>query len=241
MSNAQPIRTAIGTPDGKRRHNADLFTRVADEYDLATRVMSLGRDQAWKRRLVGMLPASGAARCVDLACGTGDLTGALARRYPSGEVVGLDLTPAMIGVARRRCPGERVRFVAADMCRTGLPDAWADVVTGGYALRNAPVLDEALAEVRRVLRPGGTAAFLDFCKSPARWRQALQLPLLKAWGGFWGLVLHGGPEHTYIAESLRQFPDRTALRARLESHGLSLTASRNCLGGLLEILVVVRR
>ncbi len=235
-----PIRSSIQTPDGKRRYNEGLFTRVATEYDLATRAMSLGRDQAWKRRLVGLLPDRTAPVCVDLACGTGDLTAELARRYPDGQVVGVDLTPAMIEVARARCPQPGVRFVCGDMCRTGLADGSVDIVTGSYALRNAPVLEDALREVRRVLRPGGWAAFLDFAKPPARWRQSLQFPLLKAWGGFWGLVIHGGPEHAYIAESLRQFPDRVALRRMFERHGFRLAAARNCFGGMLEILALIR-
>jgi len=146
----------------------------------------------------------------------------------------------MVEVARERCPTGHVTFVVKDMAQTGLADGWADIVTGSYALRNAPVLDDALAEIRRILRPGGCAAFLDFAKPAARWRQSLQLPLLKFWGGFWGVVLHGGPEHAYIAESLRQFPDRIALRKQIVRHGFRLHQSRNCFGGMLEILVLVR-
>jgi len=202
--------------------------------------MSLGRDQTWKRRLVESLPALPAPRCVDLACGTGDVTAALARRYGKGEIVGIDLTPAMIDVARERCPKANVSFLVKDMCRTGIADGWADVVTGSYALRNAPVLDDALVEIRRILKPGGCAAFLDFAKPPARWRQSLQIPMLKFWGAFWGVVLHGGPEHAYIAESLRQFPDRVALREQFARHGFQLRQARDCFGGLLEILALVR-
>lgn len=238
MSFARNIRDGIRTPDKKRSYNEQLFTRVATEYDLATRAMSLGRDRVWKRRLVNLLPALSAPRCVDLACGTGDVTDELARRFADGEIVGVDLTPAMIEVARARCPQPQISFRAADMCRTGIPDGWADVVTGSYALRNAPVLDDAFREVRRLLKPGGHAAFLDFAKSPARWRQQLQFPLLKFWGGFWGLVIHGGPEHAYIAESLRQFPDRQALREQIARHGFQLRAARNCFGGMLEILLL---
>jgi ubiquinone/menaquinone biosynthesis methyltransferase len=240
MSLTLNIRDSIQTPDTKRAYNEGLFTRVATEYDQATRAMSLGRDRIWKRRLVSLLPNVTAPNCVDLACGTGDVTAELAARYPLGRILGIDLTPAMLEVARSRCPQSRVSFRAADMCHTGIADGWADVVTGSYALRNAPVLDDALREVRRVLKPGGTAAFLDFSKSPAHWRQALQLPLLKCWGGFWGLVIHGGPEHAYIAESLRQFPDRQALRQQVARHGLQLHTARNCFGGMLEILVLER-
>lgn len=240
MTPTASIRSSIQTPDGKRQYNQGLFTRVAHEYDLATRAMSLGRDRIWKRRLVAMLPDHPAPACVDLACGTGDVVEALGSRFVHSRVIGVDLTPAMLEVARQRCPQARHEFVCRDMCQTGLAEGCADVVTGSYALRNAPVLDEALREVRRLLRPGGCAAFLDFAKSPRRWQQSLQLPLLKAWGGFWGLLIHGDPEHAYIAESLRQFPDRVALRAVFQRHGLRLTRSRACFGGMLEILVLTR-
>ncbi len=234
------IRAGIQTPDEKRAYNSGLFTRVAREYDGATRAMSLGRDQTWKRRLVAALPPLPAPRCVDLACGTGDVTLALARRFERGEIVGIDLTAAMVEVARERCPQANVKFLVKDMCRTGIEDGWADVVTGSYALRNAPVLDDALTEIRRLLKPGGWAAFLDFAKPPARWRQSLQIPLLKFWGGFWGWLLHGGPEHAYIAESLRQFPDRVALRERFTRQRFRLHHARPCFGGMLEILVLIR-
>jgi ubiquinone/menaquinone biosynthesis methyltransferase len=241
MSPSLNIRARIATPDKKRDYNAGLFTRVATEYDAATRAMSLGRDQTWKHRLLALLPELVAPNCVDLACGTGDLTAGLARRFPYGQIVGIDLTPAMVEVARERCGRANVEFRVEDMCRTGIADRWADVVTGGYALRNAPVLDDALREIHRMLKPGGRAVFLDFCKPPARWKQALQLPLLKVWGGFWGLVLHGGrPEHAYIAESLRQFPDRVGLRERFARHGFTLRAARPCFGGMLEILAFTR-
>jgi demethylmenaquinone methyltransferase/2-methoxy-6-polyprenyl-1,4-benzoquinol methylase len=234
------IRSGIQTPDKKKNYNAGLFTRVARDYDSATRAMSLGRDQAWKRWLVNSLPPLEHPHCIDLACGTGDVTAKLARRFPEGRVVGIDLTPAMIEVARKRCDRPNVEFRVADMCQSGIDEGWADVVTGSYALRNAPVLDEALAEVRRVLKPGGYAAFLDFAKACSPWRQSLQIPLLRLWGGFWGVLLHGGPEHAYIAESLRQYPDRTSLRKQFHRHGFLLVQARDCFGGMLEILVFRR-
>src|SRR4029434_274762 len=104
------IRSGIQTPEKKRHYNAGLFTRVAREYDSATRAMSLGRDQAWKRWLVESLPPLPSPRCVDLACGTGDVTAALAKRFAHGQIIGVDLTPAMVEVARRRCPQPNVEF-----------------------------------------------------------------------------------------------------------------------------------
>lgn len=230
------IRENIGTPQQKKAYNQGLFTRVAHEYDRVTALMSFGRDQSWKRRLVAGLPALAAPRCVDLACGTGDVTLLLGHKYPDGEVLGIDLTEPMLAVARQRCTLPHLAFRQADMCRLNLPGGWADVVTGSYAIRNAPVLDDALGEIHRVLRPGGWAALLDFSKSPSRLLQRLQLPLLKGWTSLCSILVHGAPEHAYIAESLRLFPDRLALRERLRAHGFTVQSSRPCFGGMLELL-----
>lgn len=234
----ETMRARIGTPDGKRTYNHDLFTRVAHEYDMATRWMSLGQDQGWKRRLVAGIPALETGRCVDLACGTGDLTIELARRFTGVEVIGVDLTAPMIEVAKARCALSNVRYVVGDMCRLDLPDASVDLVTGGYALRNAPVLDDALREIRRVLKPGGRAAFLDFIKPASRARASFQVNVLKYWCGLVSIAVHGRPEHTYIAESLRQFPDVGALRERFRKHGLEIEAIEPLMLGMTGILRV---
>jgi hypothetical protein len=89
-----PIRVQIGTPAQKKCFNLRLFTRVADEYDLATRAMSLGQDARWKRRLLELLPVMDRPRCVDLACGTGDLTLGLAGRGNTGQFVCLPVWKA---------------------------------------------------------------------------------------------------------------------------------------------------
>ena len=235
-----PIREQIETPVQKKYFNLQLFTRVADEYDLATRAMSLGQDARWKRRLLALLPAMQRPRCVDLACGTGDLTLGLAKRYPDGDILGVDLTGPMLDVARRRIPHPHVQFVQADMCRLDVPDQSVDIVTGGYAIRNAPVLDDALAEIHRILRPGGVAAFLDFSRPAQPLASAAQLALLKCWCGLVSIAVHGRPEHAYIAESLRQFPDRLALRLRFAESGFALRHCESFLGGITEILMVQR-
>ncbi len=227
----------IATPERKRAHNLDLFTRVADEYDTATCAMSLGQDRRWKRRLVAMLPALASPVCIDLACGTGDVTFALAERYRQGRVIGVDLTAPMIEVARLRSQLANVEFQVGDMCRMALPDASADIVTGSYALRNAPVLDDALREIRRVLKPGGYAAFLDFAKPVSPLATSARLALLKYWCGAVSIVVHGRPEHAYIAASLRQFPDRVALREKLNSIGLEVVRAEPQMFSTMDLLL----
>ena len=231
-----PIREQIQTPVQKKYFNLQLFTRVADEYDLATRAMSLGQDARWKHRLLELLPMMARPRCVDLACGTGDLTLGLAERYPDGDILGVDLTGPMLDVARRRIPHSHVQFVETDMCRLDVPDQSVDIVTGAYAIRNAPVLDDALTEIHRILRPGAIAAFLDFSRPAEPLASAAQLALMKFWCGLVSIAVHGRPEHAYIAESLRQFPDRIALRSRFAESGFSLRRAELFLGGITEIL-----
>ena len=234
-------------PAAKREYNELLFAEVARRYDLVTRALSLGRDQAWKRALVDSLPEADAAPacrgpvCVDLACGTGDVTFALARRYPEGAVCGVDLTPEMLAIARDRNRLPNVRLELGDMHQLPFASDSVDIVTGSYALRNAPALTVALQEIHRVLRPGGTAAFLDFSKSPHWLWQRLAYGVLYVWGAFWGLVLHGQPAvYAYIAKSLWHFPDRVALRQELARTGFTEVSSRQFYLGTLEMITVTK-
>jgi demethylmenaquinone methyltransferase/2-methoxy-6-polyprenyl-1,4-benzoquinol methylase len=226
----------LGTSDGKRQFNAVHFAESAPRYDVATRGLSLGQDGSWKRALIAGLPEMRAPVCLDVACGTGDVAQLLASRYPDGEIHGLDLTPAMIEIAHRRDESGRIHFAVGDMGRLDFADASADLITGSYAIRNAPDLDSTLAEFARVLRPGGCAAFLDFSKPAGCFRQAIQSHLLRLWGGFWGLVLHGNPRiHGYISSSLRDFPDEEEILRVFARHHLHAGMSRPLFFGMMRL------
>lgn len=232
-------RDHVGIPERKRRFNEAHFEEAAPRYDFAVKAMSLGRDASWKRVLVAALPDVPAPVCVDLACGTGDVAFLLGARYPRGTVVGLDLAPGMLSLAGRRNRLPNVRFEPGDLCDLPFPDASADVITGSYALRNAPDLRIALAEVRRVLKAGGVAAFLDFSRPERPLLQRLQYLLLRGWCGLWGTLLHGTPEvHGYVAESLTVFPDRRRFAEILREEGFSVAASRRFFLGITELLVL---
>jgi ubiquinone/menaquinone biosynthesis methyltransferase len=227
-------------PDRKKLYNERLFSEVAPKYDFVTKALSLGRDAAWKKHLVNALPEEAAApRCVDLACGTGDVSLLLADRYPRGTVTGIDLTGPMLELAKQREIPDNLSFAQRDMCDTGIESGSVDIVTGSDALRNAPDLDKALAEIRRILKPGGVAAFLDFSKPSKRSLQVAEYWLLKSWGSFWGLALHRNHEvYAYIAESLASFPDRSHLRECVSNHGFAVVTSRRFYFGVLEMLVL---
>lgn len=235
-----PLRTLDwNNPQEKRRHNRALFNVVAPAYDRVTRRLSFGRDRAWKKRLIRSLPPLATPACLDIACGTGDLSAALRTRYPDARISGLDLNPVMLGIARSKHNDAGVEFIEGDMGHLPFPDGSIDILTGGYALRNAPDLSTTLQEVRRVLRPGGTAAFLDFSRSGCRPWAALQHLLLRVWGGFWGVVLHGNAQvYGYIAASLARFPAVGELRRFFRENGLEIIREKRLFFGFTRLFLV---
>lgn len=229
-------------PERKRALNARLFAALAGRYDLINRFLSFGRDAAWKRKLTERLPERPAPLCLDVACGTGDLTALLIKRFPPARVIGADLTQEMLKAACRRGLGGTVLWSRQDMQRLAVGSERIDILTGGYALRNAPDLEKTLAEALRVLKPGGTAAFLELSKPEGRRAQALQYRLLRLWGGFWGLLFHGSPAgYLYLAESLRRYPDRGGLHAMMLESGFEITGIFRALFGFIEITLLRKR
>jgi demethylmenaquinone methyltransferase/2-methoxy-6-polyprenyl-1,4-benzoquinol methylase len=224
-------------PESKKEYNARLFTEVSKQYDRATIFLSFGRDRAWKKLFFRLLPPLRSPSVLDLACGTGDITLRLSELYPDGNITGLDLNSDMVDVARKKIDHQRISFVIKDMTTTGYDDESFDLVTGSYALRNAPDLSAALDEICRVMKKGGSGLFLDFSRSKNKILTYLQYLLLKIWGNIWGLVLHGNPEvYGYIAESLLRFPDRKDLEKLLDKKGFHNIKTRLLFFGYIAIV-----
>jgi demethylmenaquinone methyltransferase/2-methoxy-6-polyprenyl-1,4-benzoquinol methylase len=233
------VRERIATPEGKRRYVRALFATIADRYDLITRLLSYGQDRRWKRRLVSMAaPAGGPVdlTALDLATGTGDIAFALARR--GARVVGLDLTPRMIVLAR----GKRSRnepnpsFLVGDMLALPFPEGAFDLVTTGYGLRNVPDLAAAIDEIRRVLKPGGRVLSLDFNRPQNALVRAAYLLYLSIVGGALGWTLHRDPDtYRYIPASIRNYPGAEAVARLMEARGFTRATCHRVLGGLMAI------
>lgn len=217
-----------------------LFDRIAGPYDRLNRVISLGRDGAWRRLAVAASGAVSGSRVLDLGTGTGDLALEFARAVgPEGTVVGVDLSPEMLAVAeakRRRAGVSRLRLHRANAQATGLPDAWADAVSMGWVLRNVGDRAAVYAEVRRVLRPGGRFVCLDMSRPRGPLRRAgfhlfrhLALPLLAR--------LAGGDlsAYRYLAGSTDRFPDAGSLAAELASAGFTAVSARPLMLGAIAL------
>lgn len=139
-----------------------MFDSIARRYDLLNTVLSFGADARWRRRAAraASLPADG--RALDVACGSGKLTGELLRQATSGLVLGLDFSPQMLRVAARDEPGPT--YVRGDGLNLPFPDCVFDAVTVAFGLRNFAYPERGLVEMRRVLRPGGRAVVLEFLR-----------------------------------------------------------------------------
>src|SRR5690349_9464730 len=160
MTLRRGLRTAISTPDGKRRYVRQLFATIADRYDFITRFLSYGQDRRWKRRVISLAQITGNDRVLDLACGTGDIL--FASTPPARTAVGVDVTFRMLQLAQQRRHTPPAALITGDMVALPIASERFSVVTVGYGLRNVPDLDQALREIHRVLLPGGRLLSLDF-------------------------------------------------------------------------------
>ena len=138
-----------------------MFDQVAARYDTRNRLFSADRDRAWRRRAAQRAALRPGQTALDLCTGTGKLAHELLPFVgPSGRVVGIDFSPAMLELARSREP--RVEFRLRDVTRLNEPDASVDAITIGFGLRNLVDRNAALREMHRVLRPGGRLVILEF-------------------------------------------------------------------------------
>ncbi len=235
MDEQQRLRDAFATPDTKGRYVRRLFSTIADRYDLITVLLSFGQDQRWKRQLVTWSAVQPGQRALDLACGTGDITFALGAR--GARAIGLDITHRMVELARAKAaPRDAPAFLVGDMMALPFPDATFDVVTTGYGIRNVPLIAPALAEIRRVLRPGGVLLSLDFNRPSNKAVRAVYLGYLTIVGSALGFVLHRDPDtYRYIPESIRKYPGAAAVCAIAREQSFTTCEFRRVLGGLMAL------
>jgi ubiquinone/menaquinone biosynthesis methyltransferase len=230
------LRTAIATPDGKRRYVRRLFATIADRYDFITGFLSYGQDRRWKHQLIQLADLQPDDRVLDLACGTGDLL--FAAVPPARYGVGLDVTHRMLQLAQRHRTDPRTPLVTADMLALPFADSRFTVVTTGYGLRNVPDLDQALREIHRVLAPGGRLLSLDFNRPGNPVVRVAYHAYLTVVGSLLGLVLHGDSDtYRYIPESIRNYPGAKAVAGLMTHFGFSDARVIPRLGGLMAIHV----
>jgi demethylmenaquinone methyltransferase/2-methoxy-6-polyprenyl-1,4-benzoquinol methylase len=216
----------------------EMFSRLAERYDLVNDIMSLGLHRPWKRQTVrlALAPTRG-ARVLDLCCGTGDLA-FRAEEGGARQVVGADFTLPMLAVARRRRSRResRISLVQADALALPFRDGSFDAITIAYGLRNIAEPERALSEMRRVLAPGGRLAVLDFGKPSNRGVNAIYQAFLRTMMPAVGWIFHGDPEtYLYIPESLKIYPGQRGVEQMMRETGLSNVRVEERLFGVMGI------
>lgn len=229
----------LSTPEKKYQYTAYIFDKTYHRYDFITVFLSYGMDKGWKRKLVEMAGLHGNERVLDLACGTGDITFALAAALKSGEAIGLDLTQGMLTLAeskRRQARLNNTSFERGDIMHLPHTDASFEVVTGGYALRNVPDITGALAEIHRVLKPGGRFFSLDFGHPRNRLYDWAYLQYLTVVGSLSGLVIHGDADtYRHIPATLKRYPGQRGIQEMMQKTGFIDCGYHEFMGGIMAI------
>jgi demethylmenaquinone methyltransferase/2-methoxy-6-polyprenyl-1,4-benzoquinol methylase len=224
--------------DAKRARVGDVFDRVAPRYDLMNDLMSLGLHRLWKAFAAGVARVRPGERVLDIASGSGDLARAFARRVgPRGEVWVTDINRRMLERGRDRLidAGCLAPAVQCDAERLPFPGGTFDCVSVAFGLRNMTHKEVALAEMARVLRPGGRLVVLEFSRvwepltKPYDWYSFNMLPWLGE------RVAGSGDAYRYLAESIRLHPAQAELAAMLERAGLERVEYFNLSAGVAAV------
>ncbi|MBZ5536675.1 MAG: bifunctional demethylmenaquinone methyltransferase/2-methoxy-6-polyprenyl-1,4-benzoquinol methylase UbiE [Acidobacteriia bacterium] len=234
--------TPTDSQAGKAENVRAMFSAIAHRYDLANHVLSLNLDRRWRRFAIRQIVARlnrPDFDALDLACGTGDLTAALGAAT-RGRVVGLDFCHPMLVIGANKLAKTNhcssVALSEADALNLPLRNATFDAVTIAFGLRNLEDYERGLSEMRRVLRPGGVLAVLEFSRpSIPVFRQVYQIYFSKILPWI-GARLSGveGP-YDYLPDSVSNFPTREALKGLMERAGFADVIFFNLSGGVAAL------
>lgn len=229
------------TPGEKSARVRRVFDSVAGNYDLMNDLMSAGLHRLWKDRLVAMLRPSPGQRLLDVAGGTGDVAiRCAAHTEEQMKIVVCDINPAMLQEGKKKAIDQGflngIEWTAGNAESLPFDDASFDTVCIAFGLRNVTRIDKALKDMTRVLKPNGRFFCLEFGPGVSPWLKTLYerysftvLPWL-------GEHVAGDREaYQYLAESIRQFPDQSALAKRMERAGLTEVTWTNLTGGIAVI------
>jgi demethylmenaquinone methyltransferase / 2-methoxy-6-polyprenyl-1,4-benzoquinol methylase len=231
------VTALVKTPGSAADGSGQMFDAIAGRYDLVNRVISFGNDRRWRRRTVDALELAPGQRVLDLATGTGDLAILIARRHRDATVVGVDPSAGMLAVAEHKVRAARLagRIVlrAGDAQALDHPDASFDAACMAFGIRNVPDRPRALAELGRVVRPGGRIAILELGE-PRHRAVRFHVHRVIPWIG---ALLSRRRAYLYLERSIARFPAPDEFAAMMTAAGLEMIETRRLTFGTCWLFV----
>ena len=227
----------------KARRVRGVFDSVAPRYDLMNDLMSMGLHRAWKAYTVLVANVRPGERVLDIAGGTGDLALAFAKKVgPTGTVVHTDINEAMLRTGRDRLldAGIALPTLVCDAEKLPFAPASFDLVSVAFGLRNMTHKDAALAEMNRVLKPGGKLLVLEFSKVAKPLEKAYDWYSFKVLPQLGRLVARDSASYRYLAESIRVHPGQEELKALMKKGGFGHVDYHNLTGGVVALHVGIK-
>ncbi|MEE8184822.1 MAG: bifunctional demethylmenaquinone methyltransferase/2-methoxy-6-polyprenyl-1,4-benzoquinol methylase UbiE [Thermodesulfobacteriota bacterium] len=230
----------------KRERVKDIFTSVADKYDLMNDLMSFGTHRLWKRFVIektGLRPGESA---IDVAGGTGDLAMLMARKVgEDGRVVVYDINMEMVEIGRDKCIDrgfvKNIEFVQGDAEAIGFDDNTFHCATIGFGIRNVTHLETALRELMRVVKPGGRIVCLEFSHPTSKlFGKLYDIYSFKIIPEIGNLVTGNREAYTYLPESIRKFPSQEEFKKMMENIGLFRVRYYNLFNGIAAVHIGIK-
>ena len=227
----------------KARHVRGVFDSVASKYDLMNDLMSGGLHRAWKAYTVAVANVREGDQVLDIAGGTGDLALAFSRKVgASGRVVHTDINAAMLGTGRNRLldAGVVLPTLVCDAEKLPFESGQFDLVSVAFGLRNMTHKDQAIAEMCRVLKPGGKLLVLEFSKVAQPLEKAYDFYSFQILPRLGKLVAGDDASYRYLAESIRMHPSQAELKDLMKKNGFGHVDYHNMTGGVVALHVGIK-
>ena len=239
-SNVPPI----GIVKGKKPHIRDMFDAIAPRYDFLNRVLSGGIDQIWRRNVIKLIASDFPERVLDVATGTGDLA-IMAANYGLESVIGVDISEEMLEVGRGKVVSkglsEKIDLQTGDAEKLPFSDKQFDAAMVAFGVRNFEDLAGGLAQIRRVLKPGGRLVVLEFS-------QPKSFPIKQLYSFYGRYILPGigrlisgdSGAYTYLPESIAVFPEGNDFLEFMSDAGFSELSGRRLTFGIASMYSGIR-